>query len=193
MKSYDPEFDYSANNRYDCGDQYDSNFPAVTDHDEVVDRARAIFARRYSDVKPEQGCIYWAAAFQEAAAEFDIKSLVVAGSAQFQFRADTDGVSNTHFSYMFDSMEAVTRMSQGLPPEFHAWNVLENGEMVDLTTGFQAKQANDLLGYVWEKEFTLPDYFWGKPEYPKMVYRADSTATRFVALKIYEKEKQKTS
>jgi hypothetical protein len=148
------------------------------DKEKLVTAARVIYNRRHDRIRPEMGCLYWARSFNEAAIRAGLDCLIQVGSAQFQYRADTDGVSSTHFSYMFDPVEASVRIHQGLPPEMHAWNVLrKTWEVVDLTTGFQAQQAQRLLGYEWEKEFALPEYFWGKPDGERMIYRAHPAAT----------------
>jgi hypothetical protein len=146
----------------------------------VIHGAQLIYAHQYSDIEPAKGCLYWAGAFNKSATAHGLDCLIQVGSAQFQYRADTDGVSNTHFSYMYDPVEAAVRISKGLPPELHAWNVIrDTREIVDLTTGFQAEQARRMLGYEWEKEFALPEYFWGKPEGTRMIYIAHPTATMF--------------
>lgn len=151
--------------------------------DEIVTLAREIYAKKYHDVEPWKGCVYWAAAFDQAAKNFGIDdTLIQAGSAQFQFRKD-NGSHNTHFSYMYDQAEAMYRLKQGLLPEVHVWNAVRSfdwaGEwqVVDLTTRYQAKQAKDLQGLIWEPDFTLPDYYWGQPDSERMIYRADASAT----------------
>jgi hypothetical protein len=146
--------------------------------EKIIEQARAIYARKYADCDPAKGCLYWAAAFQEAARQNNIDALIQAGSAQFQFRADSDGVSDTHFSYMFDPTEAAMRLGRGLWPEIHVWNAIRaTGELVDLSTGYQAEQAKNLCGFVWEKEFALPSYYWDKPSDQRIIYRADMKAT----------------
>jgi hypothetical protein len=147
----------------------------------VIHEARLIYAHKYGEHEPAKGCFYWALAFYEAARQRGVDVLIQAGSAQFQFRADTDGVSDTHFSYMFDPTESAVRLSRGLWPEIHVWNAIRaTGEIVDLSTRFQAQQAKELCGFEWEKEFALPSYYWGKPSDDRIIYRADAKAIMFV-------------
>jgi hypothetical protein len=158
----------------------------------VVSTARLLYGHRYGNIDPKQGCLYWAAAFAETAIErYDMKCLILAGSAQFQFRTDTDGVSNTHFSYMFSHEEAQARLDQGLSPEMHVWNYLpDTDDTVDLTTAYQVEQARRMCGFKWEKQLALPDYFWGKPDGQRYVYRADIAATVFALQWLKERNRK---
>jgi hypothetical protein len=115
--------------------------------------------------------------------------MLQAGTGMFKFRAD-EGVSDTHFSYVFDQTAALGRLAQGLWPEMHAWNYIPaTGEIVDLSLKYQPEQARRLCGFVWESEFVLPDYLWTLPENlsDKTIYRADLTAC-VLALKFLKKE-----
>jgi hypothetical protein len=146
--------------------------------DKIITEARSIYAKDYGDVPEHKGCVYWAEAFNQAAAQRGLKAILQAGTAQFQFRAD-DGVSATHFSYMFDQQAAIERLSKGLWPEMHAWNYIPStGEIVDLSLKYQPEQARRLCGFEWQPEFALPDYLWMLPEHltEKMIYRADLPA-----------------
>lgn len=165
--------------------------------DEIVKLAREIYAKRYYDVEPWKGCLYWAYAFEKAARKYGVfhrDVLIQAGSAQFQFRAD-DGVHDTHFSYMYDPSTAIQRVRAGLLPEMHVWNAVrsdEKGEWeyVDLTTRYQAQQAKLLQGFDWEPEFALPDYYWGRPQGNRLIYRADANATMCVAMQMLMERKR---
>jgi len=154
------------------------------DKDKIVAAAREIYAQRYGEIDAEKGCLYWASAFDRAASGLGLQSLIQAGSVQFQFR-DDDGISVTHFSYMFDTGAAMTRIAQGLPPEIHVWNALrDTGEIIDLTTGFQAAQARRLIGETWDAKYALPDYYWGKPSDDRMIYTPHATATLYALQKL---------
>ncbi len=143
----------------------------------IIKQARAIYKREYYDVPEHQGCVYWAQAFQQAARGAGLKCEIHGGSALFQFRAD-DGKNITHHSYMFDPQEAMARIRKGMLPEMHGWNYLpDTGEVVDVTTRFQARQADDLLGFKWEPEYALPEYFWGKPRTMRILYHPHPIAT----------------
>jgi hypothetical protein len=125
----------------------------LTDRDIAVvtaSDAREIFQRKYADKEAKRACAYWAIAFNEAAKRHGIRAILQAGSAQFQF-CDDDGHSATHFSYMFDKIEASKRLAAGLWPEMHVWSgIPETGEIVDLTTCYQPQQALELAGLIWQ-------------------------------------------
>lgn len=133
----------------------------MQDKDAIIARTTEIFARRYSgSCTPQGGCLFWASAFCEAMSENGYKAKIVAGSASFQFRVHDDGVSPTHFSYMFNAQEAVPRFIQGLLPEMHVWAITEAIELVDLTTGYQCQQAIIIGNFKWDKELIPPVYLW---------------------------------
>ncbi len=155
----------------------------------IIDRAKSIYGQEYYDVPEHQGCVYWAQAFQQAAREAGLKCEIHGGSALFQFRSD-DGKNITHMSYMFEPREALVRVRAGLLPEMHAWNYLpDTGEIVDVTTRFQERQAGDLLGYKWEPEYALPSYFWGKPRNDRILYLPYAMATAIARQAITTKSK----
>lgn len=126
----------------------------------IVDQARAIYQQRYGDKLPQRACLYWALAFNEAARLSGIRAILQAGTAQFQF-CDDEGSNITHFSYMFDKVEATKRLSQNLWPEIHVWSgIPATGEIVDLSVRYQSQQALELAGLVWHFNYGMPDYLW---------------------------------
>lgn len=148
------------------------------DKEQIIQDARAIYAREYYDVPEHQGCVYWAQAFEQAARRAGLNAVIHGGSALFQFR-DDNGKDITHMSYMFDPVIAMKRIVAGLLPEMHGWNFLpDSGEIVDLTTRFQARQCRDLLGLEWSEKYALPDYYWAKPARDmRIVYQSHPMAT----------------
>ena len=122
----------------------------------VVSEARDIYQRRYSDKPKQRSCLYWAAAFNEAAKRHGLDALLQAGSAQFQFCHDT-GENTTHFSYMFSKKSAYFMLANGIWPEMHVWSGLpDSGEIVDLSVSYQPQQARELAGLIWTPEYRMP-------------------------------------
>jgi hypothetical protein len=149
---------------------------------EIIEDACRIYARRYAHRIPEhKGCLFWAAAFNQAARNAGIEAVLQAGTANFQFQKD-DGVSPTHFSYEFEVEPAMRRFQEGLLPEMHAWSWIKaTNEIVDLTTGFQPQQAKEGCGFDWDPNFRLPRWLWMRVErirqcHPRVIYRADKVA-----------------
>ncbi len=107
--------------------------------------------------------------------------MLVAGSVSFQMRVKDDGVSDTHFSYMFESQAAAKRISIGLLPEMHVWLVTfsKDIELIDLSTGFQREQCERILGTTFDKELIPPPYLWCSTSAipPQFIYRPDLFAT----------------
>jgi hypothetical protein len=162
----------------------------------LVERARILYALWYGgEIDECKGCLFWADAFNAAAQEQGLDTLVQAGSAMFQFRSD-DGKRDTHFSYMFEPERGLFAFRAGQLPEMHVWSwIRQTNEIVDLTTRYQAKQADEMLGYYWEPDFKLPDYLWMPveklPEFKgRFIYRADATATMFALTYLRDWEKR---
>jgi hypothetical protein len=72
-------------------------------------------------------------------------------------------------------------------PEMHVWSAIPaTGELVDLSVGFQPEQARRLCDFVWSPEFQLPVYLWGKPQPPRLCYRASPLACKMAAIFLNE-------
>jgi hypothetical protein len=133
----------------------------------------------------DRKCLQWAGFTVEALARRGIRALIQAGSCSWPFRSPSwvdDGVSSTHFSYMFNKAEARARLAQGLSPEMHAWAAipLGRGIFIDWTTRYQPVQCQRILGIPWGAP-PPPEYLWCGPEgIPDGVrYRPDPEATRY--------------
>jgi hypothetical protein len=149
---------------------------------EIVEDACRIYARRYAARIPEQrGCLFWAAAFNEAARNAGIEAVLQAGTANFQFQMD-DGVNPTHFSYEFEDEPAMRNFLEGVLPEMHVWSWIKaTNEIVDLSTGFQWQMAKETLGFDWNPNLSLPRWLWMRVERlqqcsPRVIYKANALA-----------------
>ena len=72
------------------------------------------------------------------------------------------------------------------------WNAIRStGDIVDLTTRYQAEQAWNLQGFEWQQQYALPDYYWGKHEGTRLVYIPDACATFFALEKVHKIRKKR--
>jgi hypothetical protein len=158
---------------------------------QLVDHARLLYSLWYSEIPESKGCLFWAAAFNAAAKEQGLDTLIQAGSAQFQFRSD-DGKRDTHFSYMFEPAAGMMKFRAGELPEMHVWSwIRQTNEIVDLSLGYQPSQARELAGYEWEREFYPPSYLWVPVEKlqnfeGRYIYKPDMMATMFALCYLHD-------
>ena len=96
--------------------------------------------------------------------EEGIRGVLQAGSASFERVPPEldDGVCSTHFSYVWEERSRTTlrMIAAGSMPEMHVWVAIPRlQEIVDLTTGYQVKQCENLLGVDW-LSVSPPKYLW---------------------------------
>lgn len=132
------------------------------DRDAIVEEIRAEFARHFDGPDPAMACLYWSFYACRVLERRGERAIVQVGSASWRCVAHDDGVSATHFSYVWEPQSQATRerIAAGLMPELHAWVALPlRGELLDVTLGFQPAQARR-LGVAW----SAPEpqaYVWG--------------------------------
>jgi hypothetical protein len=135
----------------------------------------------------DRHCLHWAGYTVEALSRRGVRAVLQAGGCSWPFRSPKwidDGVSSTHFSYLWNPREAMTRWAQGLHPELHVWAATPDGKgggmLIDFTTKFQPAQCQRILGLPWEAP-KPPEYLWcGLDGVPDGVhYRPDLEAIRF--------------
>lgn len=160
----------------------------------IITRAEQIFRQvvgvhhdRIREVTPYGLCPYWAWAVVTAARERGKRLVMQAGSASWRMVPPhlDDGVSATHFSYMFEPDNPTNRLAlaAGVMPEMHVWAgdpVCQ--ELVDLSTRDVRSQAERLLGATWQ-EADLPRFIWSRHgELPAgTIYRPSMDATVIAA------------
>lgn len=150
---------------------------------EALARAvRADFEARYTG-RIEAACFYWALEAALALHRTGRRVCVQAGSLQWPSLAEDDGVSPTHFAYMWepDSETTLVRVAAGQMPEVHCWVALpDDGELVDLSTKYLPAQAAR-LGVPWTAP-PPPDYLWATAaEVPEgVLYAPDPGAIRWM-------------
>jgi hypothetical protein len=134
-------------------------------------------------------CLQWAVYAARALAARGERACVQAGSAAWPCLAVDDGVSPTHFAYVWDpdSAETSQRTALGLMPEMHAWVALpDSAEIVDLSAGYQLEQAK-LRGVRWTAP-PPPEYVWSTAaELPAGVRYSPCVRAIMWCLQQYEK------
>lgn len=128
-------------------------------------------------------CLYVAHYVAEMLHEAGERAVIQAGSLQWpRIRAeDDDGVSPTHFSYMWevDSPLNWQQLIRELLPEMHVWVGLpERQQILDFSVVWLPVECERLLGLDWTNEMP-PEWLWcdveGLPE--RVVYTPDMAAT----------------
>ncbi len=111
------------------------------------------------DAPPHRACLYWAQAAVEELAARGVRAIIQAGSASWRMvdPVDDDGVSPTHFSYIWTG-----RRVAGVPmPEMHVWCAVPPSTIIDLTTWAQPLVAAE-FGMAWPAK-KPPLFVWGDP------------------------------
>lgn len=147
----------------------------------IVERVRARMAAWYEGKFIEAACLYWAGMAIDELTRRGHRAILQAGTMQWPCVTHDDGVSPTHFSYVWDpgSPESTYAVMMGALPEMHVWAAIPaDGEIIDVTTRYLPMQASRLAGLKW-KGPTPPDYLWcGAAGLPKGVrYRPNRDAT----------------
>ncbi len=175
--------------------------PVAYRHDAVILRARARFATMMGRLAMDSCCLTSATCAVLASADLGYPCLFQAGSMQWRCRSESepdDGVSATHFAYMWSPEEAHNRQllaglknalrraelsGRGLDPgsyplpEVHCWAVWPvNTTCVDLTTGTLPDECRRRTGGLWTAPIP-PKYFIGVPDGETARYTADEMAT----------------
>lgn len=135
----------------------------MIDKDAVYAHADALFDRLFPLIPKHGGCVYWSIVTVAALRNLDADPCVQAGSAQFRFADDVDGVQNTHLSFMWNG-DPETQIQHGLAngnlPEMHCWVVdLKTEEFIDFSAGHLRTYAEE-AGLTWTAN-DPPKYIWG--------------------------------
>ena len=108
-------------------------------------------------------CIYYANTVANLLHRHGLHVVIQAGSLQWPRirRAEDDGVTNSHFAYMWSphTTASLRSMSIGNLPEMHVWvGLIESQELVDFSTR-HFKEAAQKLGMTWTAD-SPPPYVW---------------------------------
>ena len=148
----------------------------------IVREMRVQMRSFYRGHHPEAACLYWAAcASSYLSRKYRVRTILQAGTMQWPCSATDDGVSPTHFSYMWepDSLMTKSMFEAGLMPEMHVWAAIPSeNEIVDLTTRYLVQQAKKRAALAWTAP-PPPDFLWARADQlpSGVVYRPDFAAT----------------
>ena len=150
---------------------------------ELVEQVQDTFRRVYEPrgMPADAGCLLWSCAVLHTLHQNGVNGVLQAGSSNWPLlpRHLDDGVSSTHFGYVFEADVAKVRFAQGWLPEVHVWVVVPETEtLIDMTTAYQPAQCRKMIGKEFHPESVPPPYFWDKfdrlPDWWR--YKADAVA-----------------
>ncbi len=163
---------------------------------EIVKEAERIFKEKYAQERLNAvgggSCVFWALATLEAGKKFGKNFIIQAGSLQWQYVPNhlDDGVSSTHFSYMWDPTNPLSRraLRMGMLPEVHVWVAdPEAQEIIDLSTRGLKEQARNMGVTNWHTA-SPPRYFWVTLDeynkHPHAHYEGQYEASVYVVTKL---------
>jgi hypothetical protein len=149
--------------------------------DQVYQEARRLLIKMYGNDKADGGsCLYWSKIAINLLASMGLRAILQAGDLQWQMVPHEldDGVSSTHFSYMWSDKRDMIFNPSGELPEIHVWVGLpEQNEIVDFSTGGFKKRAIEHHGLPWLGP-DPPLYLWGPPP-DRTIYHPFLEATLF--------------
>jgi hypothetical protein len=159
----------------------------------IVRLAEKIFNKKYARkcgtlTSTGGNCPFWALAVIEAGKREGRRLVLQAGSLQWRYVPPQldDGVSSTHFSYMWSPNDPRSRqaIAMGMLPEVHVWAAdVDTQEIIDLSTRELKTIAETRYGLDW-KTADPPNYVWmTRDEYlaqPDANYSANREATLLV-------------
>jgi hypothetical protein len=129
-----------------------------------------------------RACLYWAKHTVDVLNEQKHRAVIQAGSMSWRMVSESidDGVMATHFTYEFNTDEALRHIQAGRFPEIHCWAALpDSTTIIDVTTRYLIRNAAE-SGYPWRHTIP-PDYLWCQPETipAEAVYRPDVKAIAY--------------
>lgn len=143
----------------------------------VVTEIRELLAMHHPNLDPAKGCVYHATATVFTLQKHGVRAVFQAGTAMWPRikPEEDDGVSSTHFSYVWEPDSATTalRLQNNLLPEMHAWAAIpDTQEIVDVTTKYLPRQCEERACLAWTAP-QPPDFLWASAdEWPdNVVYR----------------------
>jgi hypothetical protein len=136
---------------------------------QVMDEARSEMRRRgfLGRGNEESLCLHWAGCCLLVLRRQTDLNPQLQGGSTFWKANDLPEPHPTNFGYQWDWKLAKPRLLNSLLPESHFWvGIPSTGEIVDLTTGFQEKQARVTCGgsIKWEDRYRLPTIIWDRAD-----------------------------
>ena len=148
----------------------------------LYQRAREHLIAQHGSTEARAGlCYHWAESAFLALSNFGLRPIFQAGDMEWPMVTpeQDDGVSATHFSYIWSEKRGTTLSPEGNLPEIHIWlGLLETNEIVDFATGTLKTLAVEKHGMKWPGP-PPPKFIWGAPP-AHARYKPYKEATLFV-------------
>lgn len=165
---------------------------STDEKDKLVAEIRSVMADEVPLVVRVRGgaCLYAAHFSVSVLRKHGFDAILQAGSLQWPRVApeDDDGVSPTHFAYMWDpeGPTSLLAKSRGLMPEIHIWCAIPSTrEIVDVVTKDLPADCHSKIGYDWPGELP-PDYLWSREAPANVYYIPNPEATRYACARIWK-------
>lgn len=158
---------------------------------ELFEEARRWFIEDYGEKKLSHGaCVYWTIILIQLLQRKGIKAVPQAGTMNWPIVPAhlDDGVSNTHFGYVWspNEMQSIMGVLAGGMPEVHVWVGLpETQEIIDFSTnGF--RRSAEAMGHKWQTP-EPPDYLWMPVSElpPDVVYKCEQPAVLYIISRVF--------
>lgn len=145
--------------------------------------------RFYRGRRLAAACLYWAGyTCTYLTRRYHVRTILQAGTMEWPCTAEDDGLSPTHFSYVYEPESNLTKvmLAADLMPEMHVWAAIPSrNEIIDLTTRFLVSQARHRANIAWTAP-APPDFLWARAEElpPGVIYQPDCAATLWAVRKL---------
>ncbi len=155
----------------------------------IVKKVRDGMVRFYRGPRLEAACLYWAGYTAACLSRrYQLRAIIQAGTTEWPCVKHDDGVSITHFGYVYEADSNMTRvmLASDLMPEMHVWAAIPSrNEIIDLTTRYLVDQAKHRANITWSAP-APPDFIWSPADElpPGVIYRPDPSATLWALRKL---------
>ena len=136
---------------------------------------------------PAGNCLYITHAVATVLHNEGLRPIIQAGSLQWPIipRDEDDGVSNSHFAYMWDPMHprSIAARAVGMLPEMHVWlGLLDPPTLIDFSTR-DLRVLAEASGLIW-RSGDPPEFLWAtEEEMPDwVVYTPNRDATLYACM-----------
>ena len=152
------------------------------DKKRLVQQARTAVVEYFPDLADREvmagACLYGAFFMLKTLHEAGLRPCPQAGNMSWPLGVPDDGVSVTHWSYVWSPGCPLSQlsMSMGNLPEMHVWvGIVETQEIIDIQVGL----LPEICPFGWP--VPPPDFFWGTyQDLPEgTVYYSNEAATKY--------------
>lgn len=155
----------------------------------IVKEIRECMTKWYAGDHIHAACLYWAGmTCYWIRTRYRVRAIIQAGSMSWPCVDKDDGMSPTHFSYVFDPDDPASRaaLRSGQMPEMHVWAAIPTDKtIIDLTTCYLIQQAKHRANIEWTAPMP-PDHLWCRADDlpPGVLYRPAPEATLWAHEKV---------